>query len=128
MKKKLIEHIASLIAARQNCLNGDNLEWAYRHGDKLREIEKNHLVSGSGFDSGCEIIEDLSTQDKIIIKTSFHHMNEDGFYTHWTKHKITITPSFIGGIDTKVSGKNDNDIKEYIHETLHYDLTREVEL
>lgn len=36
-----------------------------------------------------------------------------GMYVGWTEHTITVTPSFIG-LNVKVSGRNRNEIKDYI--------------
>jgi len=42
-------------------------------------------------------------------------MDESGGYGGWTEHYVTVTPTFTG-IDIKVSGKNRNEIKDYIAE------------
>lgn len=79
--------------------------------DRVREIMAG-APSGSGFDSGTTL-GDKSTPKKLIFNTSYHHMDDDGFYIGWTHHKVIITPSF-DGMDIKVTGKNYNDIKDYI--------------
>ena len=74
------------------------------------------LPSGSGFNSGTRFDIDKSTMDKLVFHTSYHHMSEHGYYTKWTDHTVTVTPSFHG-FNIKVSGRNHNDIKEYIAES-----------
>ena len=80
---------------------------------KLKAI-KNSLPSGSGFDNGTYLVEDESGDSKLVFETAYHHMNSDGFYCGWTHHVVTITPSFVGKFDIKVSGVNKNDITDYI--------------
>jgi len=79
--------------------------------DRVKEIMQD-APSGSGFDSGTQL-DDKSTPKKLIFNTSYHHMDDDGFYTIWTHHKVIITPDFRG-VDVRVTGKNYNDIKDYI--------------
>ena len=93
-----------------------NSQFNFRDFDKLEKLVENNLPSGSGFDSGTEFIENESEWNKkLVFKTSFHHLNENGYYIKWTDHKIIITPRF-SGIDIKVTGQNYNNIKEYISE------------
>lgn len=88
---------------------------------KLVELLQNHedlckkfLPNGSGFDAGCEIRAVGKT--KIIIKTDFHHLDENGYYDGWTEHTVTVEAAFDGHT-IKVSGKDRNNIKDYIAET-----------
>ena len=74
-----------------------------------------YLPSGSGFDNGSTFNVEKSTSEKLVFNTSFHHMNSNGYYTQWTDHTVTVTPSFYG-LNIKVSGRNHNDIKDYIAE------------
>ncbi len=79
--------------------------------DRVKEIMQD-APSGSGFDSGTQL-DDKSTPKKLIFDTSYHHMNEAGFYIGWTDHSVIITPGFRG-VDVCVTGKNYNGIKDYI--------------
>jgi hypothetical protein len=49
-------------------------------------------------------------------------MDENGYYDGWTEHRITIRAEF-GGISVNVSGRNRNDIKDYLHEVYHHALS-----
>ena len=82
------------------------------------------LPSGSGFDSGSKL-DESSTPNKLVFSTAFHHMDEAGYYDGWTEHKVIVTPTF-GGIDVRVTGKNRNQIKEYISEVFYSLLQEEV--
>lgn len=121
-KKTVVQVIASAMQARANCIKSNNDDWYYKWTDKLESIQDNILPSGSGIDSGCTLQLDDIWQDKITIFTEYHHMNEVGYYTHWTKHKITVYPNF-DGIRLSITGKNDNGIKDYLYELFDQVLT-----
>lgn len=91
-----------------------------------RCIERNLLPSGAGIDNGTKIDRDKSTEDKLVLSCGYHHMNDVGMYDGWTEHVITILPSF-SGITISVSGRNRNDIKDYLAETFDYTLCQIVD-
>lgn len=119
IKQPLYQHIASAIVARRNCTERNNTEWHGRWTELLDHIAKNLLPSGSGIDCGSTIDIDASDSSRFFIDLSFHHMNENGYYDGWTEHRITVKPSF-DGIDLRISGKDRNEIKDYLHEV--YDI------
>jgi len=132
---QLYKRIASSVDARKRCMesyrqalknpNSDQMEhWSdmvTMHYDHLMKMQA-LLPSGAGIDSGTAIDLDASTSEKIVLNTSYHHMNESGMYDGWTEHRITITPSLIHTIDIKIGGRNRNDIKEYLHEVYYFAL------
>lgn len=97
--------------------------WRPTAQERLDAFEK-MLPSGSGIDSGSKILE--ASSKRIKIQADFHHMSEHGYYDGWTEHTITITPSLANGFELKISGRNKNDIKEYLGETFDYILRHEV--
>ena len=123
--EKLYRKIASLLEAIKNCSEVNNTEWEAKHTAKLYELVSEYMPSGSGFDAGTQIDKDESNASKITFDTSFHHMDEHGGYTNWTCHKVIITPSFHG-IDVRVTGRDKNQIKEYIAETFYTALTHDI--
>lgn len=117
--------LANAIQAYNNCVKSHNAYlsvWA----ERIQECE-NLLPHGSGLDSGCKIDLKASNENRIVINTSFHHLNEVGFYDGWTEHKIILTPSLIHGYQISITGRNRNEIKEYLtdvfSECFCYDLT-----
>lgn len=108
MEKTVLSELASLIVARRNCIEMGNTEWESNHSDKIEDIVKNSLPSGSGFDSGFSLdLDESDGKQKIVLNTSYHHMDEHGYYSGWSYSKITITPQFSGiayEIDTDFSG------------------------
>ena len=102
--------LVNFIANLMNHGNKDTIE-------ETATIIEECLPSGSGFDNGTRLNLDKSSDSKLVFETSFHHMNEHGYYK-WTEHTVTVRPSF-NGRDIQVSGRNlclFNDIKDYIAE------------
>jgi hypothetical protein len=125
MTKKLYEELANILQARRHCAKtlDTHREWFERWSDRIEHIDKHVLPSGSGFDSDSHVDIDACTDSRIVINTSFHHMDEHGGYCGWSEHVVTITPSFIGGFDIRVSGRNVRDIKDYIAEVFEQTLS-----
>lgn len=125
MSKTIAVRLAELVQARANCLARDpvNQEWADRHTDRIAALMK-ELPSGSGFDNGTEIDLDRSTGEKLVFTTAFHHMAESGMYDGWTEHTVTARPSFLFGFSLTVSGRDRNQIKDYIADTFAETLAR----
>lgn len=132
--RPLYVELAHCIAARLNCIRDLELgtchesfiplrkEWAEKWSDKAESLVKEHMPSGGGFDSGTELDFSLSTPEKLVFHTSFHHM-VDGSYDGWTEHTVKVQPSMIHGFTMSISGRNRRDIKDYIHESFHVALS-----
>jgi hypothetical protein len=121
---KRYERIAQLLDALRRCKAAGNTEWEDNHTDRLNGYTK-ELPSGSGFDAGTTLDMDKSTSERLVFNTSFHHMDENGYYCGWTEHTVIVTPSLAFGIDVRVTGKDKNDIKEYIADQFVGVLTEE---
>lgn len=120
--------LASAITARNNCLSGSmpRLDIASVWFEVIDRITREVLPTGSGFDSGTTVGVDLSTANCLVLHTSFHHMNEHGMYDGWTEHTLRVRPTFDGSVRITISGKNRNEIKDYIHDVFHAALTASV--
>lgn len=110
----LYQLLAQALVAHANCVKSNNGEWQDRWTDRIDQMER-MLPSGAGIDSGTTIDRDASSGEKLVLRTQYHHMNDGGYYDGWTDHTVTVRPSF-DGIDVSVSGRNRNDIKDYLHE------------
>ena len=126
MKTKLYARLADLVVARNNCIASGNSEWKMKHEDAVSKLVSNHMPSGSGFDDGCHIDLTGSNSNRLVFYTSFHHMDENGYYTGWTEHCVRVYPTF-GGVRMTITGENKNDIKNYIYESFDIVLDTEVE-
>jgi hypothetical protein len=122
---KLYKKIARTLQAIDNCRKSNNQEWYDIHERTLRDMEE-LLPSGSGFDTGTIILLAESTPNRIVLFTSYHHM-DNGFYTRWTNHQITITPSLVNEFEIKISGRNYDGIKDYIAEVFQTAMDQDVD-
>lgn len=127
MKAQLLyQRIASLVAQNHNCVASNNDEWEQRSRAELEQIAKECLPRGSGIDCGTVINLDASDANRIVLVTSFHHMNDAGSYDGWTEHTVIVTPDLAFGFNLKITGRNRNDIKEYLRDVYHEALQQPV--
>jgi hypothetical protein len=97
-----------------------NTEWKARH----EEICKDFMPAGGGFDCGTKFDFVRSTDEKLVFDTSFHHMNDAGYYDGWTSHRVTVRASLGSGLRITIGGPNRNDIKDMMHEVFASALER----
>lgn len=121
MARYLYSELAMLVQAYKNCIASHNEVWQDRHEERILSLVKEYLPSGSGFDCGTKLDIEASHGEKLVFTTSFHHMNEGGYYDGWTEHRIVCTPSF-SGVNLRISGRNRNEIKDYMHEVFYQAL------
>lgn len=125
--QKLYVTLAQLFVARANCAKSGNREWEIKHEERIKALVKEHLPSGSGFDNGTALDLDVSTGDKLVFHTNFHHMNNNGVYDGWTDHSVIVKPSLAFGFTLRVTGPNRENIKDHIYEVFHDSLSSLVE-
>ena len=119
--------VIECIAGSFDAMGRADLEWPKRHKDRILAIVKEHMPSGSGFDSGTSFDFDKSKADKMVFNTYFHHMNDGGYYDGWTEHSVIVTPAFRG-YHLRVTGKNKNDIKDCIGDVFYNALSEDCEI
>lgn len=119
MSTKVYQAIAGAIDAYKRC-NADpaKQEWASKHLRKIDLLASECLPCGSGIDTGCSIDIEASTPERIIFRFGYHHMNDAGVYVAWTKHKVIVKPSLQFVFDIKITGKNRNDVKDYLYDVM----------
>jgi len=76
------------------------------------------LPRGAGFDNGSFIVK----RNPLTIETSFHRMNEYGYYCGWESFTITVAPDFTITIEP-----DNGDLADYVAETFLYCLQEEVQ-
>jgi hypothetical protein len=96
----------------------------------LEVIEENLLPSGSGFDSGSKVSLSESKKERIVIKSAYHHMNENGYYDGWSHFRVVVTPSLMNGYNIRLQSigrwpRKYIMTKEYILDTFVEVLDRE---
>ncbi len=116
MNGKLYAVLASLVQARANCAESHNEEWFVRHTERALKLVSEYMPSGSGIDNGTKLDIDISGPNKLVFLTSYHHMNDCGYYDGWTEHTVIVTPSLQHGFEVRITGRDRNDTKEYLHD------------
>ena len=119
-ERTVVQEIASTVGAYKRCLATGN-EYSDNHSATLGWIESQFLPSGAGIDNGTKIDRNETTESKVVLTFSFHHMDEYGGYDGWTDYKAIITPAFQG-VDVRIVGSNRNEIKDYLHDILDHAL------
>jgi hypothetical protein len=118
--------IASLLATIDRCRSNNNIEWRDRHQDTLDAMLKRHLPSGSGIDAGSHLLIEECKSNKLVFSADFHHMTEHGFYDGWSYHQVIVTPSLEFGAVIKITGRDRNNIKEYLAEVFGHTMFLQV--
>ncbi len=127
MTTPLYRHIASSVQALKTCQQTPVNEFGVRiHSDALEQFEQ-LLPSGSGIDCGTKINLEKSTAKALWFSFSYHHMNESGMYDGWSEHELVVTPSLQFGIDLRITGRDRNQIKDYLYEVYQHALTDEID-
>lgn len=126
MSEPLYRLLASAVQARLNCQAhmDTHAEWFARHTERIEQIARDLLPSGSGIDDGTTVDLERSTGERLVLTTAFHHMNDSGMYAGWTDHTVIVRASLVCGITVDVKGRNRNNIKEYLGDTFHEALTQ----
>ena len=80
-------------------------EYLDSKNEQMEDLVKNYLPSGSGFDGDISI-DEKSTDEKIIIRVEYHHMDINGFYDGWSTFKVIITASMAYNYCMQVKGES----------------------
>ena len=108
---KIYQQIAQTLDTKLRCeLKGNPC--AAMHQERIDRMMQD-APSGSGFDSGTELSDD-SDGNRLVFETAFHHMDENGYYDGWSNHKVIVKPDLAFGFDLQITGRNKNEIKDYI--------------
>jgi hypothetical protein len=126
---RIYQALAGHFIAYLNCLEKGNSEWQEKHKEKIEEIVEKYLPHGSGIDNGNSFDFDNSREDKLIINSSYHRMDENGFYDGWIDYQVVIRPSLTAnGINLDVKGRfgKHQDLKDYLGDIYYEALTAEI--
>lgn len=112
MKRKILNELMHLIKKKDF--------------SEAQEFVKQHFPSGSGFNAGTQLRGGNSK--RLTFTTAFHHMDDAGFYDGWTEHQVFIDAHLEYGFTVTVTGKNRNDIKNYIQDVFIETLQKTIEI
>ena len=110
---KLYQKIARVVSQKNTPLKEKQLSW-------LQEL----LPIGNGIEAVC-VIPLKSTKKRIVIDTYYWHLN---YSYEWTIYQVVITPSFEGEINIRITGKNVDNVKEYLQDIFREALMKEYEV
>lgn len=117
---------AELLMQRENCMKNNNQEWLQRSTETLLRLVKEYMPSGSGIDAGTTIDLDKSNGEKLVFHTSFHHMNDGGYYDGWTEHTVTVKASLFDKFTVSISGRDRGGVKDLLHDQFYFALRNEI--
>lgn len=118
-----VKFIAQSVQRYSHFKTVGDAERALRVWNALYSYVGREAPSGSGLDAGTFLCEE-SRGNVLVFCTSFHHMDEHGGYDGWTEHKVVVKPAFYG-IDIRITGRDRNQIKDYLGDLFHGWLTAE---
>lgn len=127
MNKQIYSELALLIGARANCERTGNTAWHATHTERAEDIVKEFLPRGSSWNCGTKLDFDASTSEKLVFRGAWYHADGHDVYNDWTEHTITVRPSLQFGFVITISGRNRNDIKDYLGELFDCALSRCIE-
>jgi hypothetical protein len=126
MTRPLYQVLSHTLEAALICDRVGNEEWFGRHALRLAMLVKEYMPRGSGFDAGTVLKIELQRAGELRFGTSFHHMDDDGYYRRWTSHEVIVTASLAHGFDLRVTGRDHNGIKEYLIAVFHHALMTQI--
>jgi len=126
---KVYQEIANVLTALRYCEASDSKSHLQamipKHKTVLHAMVDEKMPSGSGVDTGTVIVINECTPQKLVFKFSFHHMDQGGTYCGWTDHIAVVRPCLASGFSLTITGRNRNNIKEYLHDVFHSALNAE---
>lgn len=127
MPKPLYRVLAERLIAANHCTTTGNTKWLDILTQVIRNLCAKHLPHGSGLDGPVGLLQHDSKPDRLVFTSDFHHMDEHGGYDGWTEHRVIVTPSLAYGFDLRVTGRDRNSIKDYLHDVWNHALAQGVE-
>jgi hypothetical protein len=107
---ELYAEISSLVIAIENCRASGNAEWKRKHEDWIADLVFRYM------DRRTKLDLNMSLPDKLVFRGSYHHMNDAGYYDGWTDHDVIVRPSLFHGFTLKITGRDRNEIKDYLYD------------
>lgn len=126
-KVHLYMAIARSLGAMENCLKTNNTHWHVRHEQDAIDLVRAHMPHGSGIDNSTKIDLERSDPNRLVFSFGYHHMNEAGMYDGWTDHEAIVTPCLSFGFSLRITGRDKNQIKDYLHYVFQTALETDVD-
>jgi len=125
MDKKLVySEISCALQAYRNCIQSGNETWEEKWEERIESLV-NKLPSGAGITT-LNFDMEKSNPNKLIFTFSYAHYTECGFHDGYTDHKLIVTPDLYYGANLNITGRNKNDVKDYLYEIFNSAMFEEV--
>ena len=124
---KLYEILARKVGALHRCEKNGTQEGEIKHRNDIVDLANTYMPSGSGIDNGSVVNCNCSTEERLVITTGYHHMDGNGYYDGWTEHEVIVTPSLVDRFHLRITGRDRNNVKEYLHAVFSEALNAEPE-
>lgn len=129
---KIYKKLAQIAYSRLRCIDSinsssitDNIRnwknWIDTYEDGIDYIMQNVFPYGSGIDNGCTFNYDKSYNNRIVINSGYHCMNENGYYDGWIDFTVVLTPDLELDYSLKIVGKfgKYGHVKDYLYQIFH---------
>lgn len=130
-KRLTYQILASAFRAWQNLQNsGGN---PLMHEVKIETIMKKYAPNGLGIDNGIEFSFLESGKNLLVFEFGFHHLDGNGSYVGWSKHKLSVTPDLAFGFNLQFESdysaiESLDGVDEYLYDLFSYWLKSEIEI
>lgn len=102
---KIYKFLAKNVFSRARCIDSinknignviSNVEswkiWVNKYEEEIDTIMRDIFPHGSGIDSGCMLNYEKSVNNKLVINSGYHCMDDNGCYDGWVDFTVTLTP------------------------------------
>lgn len=126
---KVYQQLARTVDALNNCRKANNTEWIEKHIGALNKVIHDHMPRGSGLDSETTIDNEKSNDGRLILYSSYHCMNENGYYDGWVDFTLTVKPSLGFAFDLRIVGNfgKYGFLKDYLYDAFNTAFKEETE-
>ena len=130
-KDKIYKRLAKIANSRLRCLESINFSNEIEnYENEIDNIMENRLPHGSGIDNGCHFDYNKSHNNRLVINSGYHCMNEDGYYDGWVDFIVIVTPDLE--LDYRLSIKGNfgkySHVKDYLYQIFHDSFDQEVDI
>ena len=130
-KDKIYKRLAKIANSRLRCLNSIKFpQEIENYENEINNIMKNSLPHGSGIDNGCSFNYDKSHNNRLVINSAYHCMNENGYYDGWVDFIVVLTPDLELDYTLNIRGNfgKYNHVKDYLYQIFHNSFDQEVDI
>ena len=131
-KDKIYKRLAKMANSRLRCLVDSSKfpKEIENYENEIDNIMKNVLPHGSGIDDGCSFNYNKSQNNRLVINSAYHCMNENGYYDGWVDFTVVLTPDFELDYTLNIRGNfgKYGHVKDYLYQIFGDSFDQEVDI